>query len=1465
MTRTRVVVSALVAALLVATVAPAVAVAPNPSQQSDSGLSSRTAGIDGNTSVSRKNRTASDDGTRNVTGPNGAPVTLPGKRAGNPKIASGVLDDGRRTGSVKSAYGSEPSTGDRLRLVVRAKRGHGGAAVDVANRLGTVETRHDDRFVVSLPRAAVETLANSEHVAFVRRPSPRNTFGTVSTEGVDALNATRPHQLGYDGDNVTVAVVDYSFDADAPEIANNVVATENFNAGSGAFDTPNTHGTACVEVVTDAAPNVSVVLVAVGGSGVSMRNALDYLAANDSIDAVSMSVGPLAGAPLDGSSAISQDIDDVVASGKPFFMSAGNEANGDHWNGTWQDGDGDRWLNFTTGDELMGVGRGSVQITFQWRDWPASDQDYDLYLFNSSGSYVAQSTTNQTGSQAPLERLSYAGNADESYYLGVRRANATGNASFNAFVSQGDFEHATAEQSLVLPATGERVTAVAAVDAYSRNVEAFSSRGPTVDGRLKPTLAAPDNVSTSVYDSFYGTSAAAPHAAGAAALLLDANPTLEPDAVTTTFEQTARPVTGTEPNVASGYGLIDVNRSIASLSYATVDQCRPIDDSGTFALTGSLTASSSDCLTVSASNVTLDGQGYTIAGANATSVVSITAPHPVSNVSIRDLRVSNGTAGIEIGRNVSEVTLRNVTVDGANTAIASSADGVTIRNLTVSRSGDGVAISSSNGTTVSGATISDVTRALVVTNESHDNTLRNITALNATEWTYYAGPTTGVNRVENLTVGDNQTVTFSGEDVAVADAPPLTSADTPGGRRVVGSTFNVTNTSTGAWASLNATYDRSAVSDEQSVALWHHDAGWARVENSTQYASASPPTVGANVTDFSAFAVLADLEPRVAFEADTVRYGDVLLNHSAEQTIPLSNTGSAALNVTNVSIEGPQADAYTLSAPVTPFTVSPNATRDLRVTVSANSTGWANATLRVAHNDTDRNVSRIDLTTHVVDEPRAALSNTVEYGGVHVGNSSVRNVTVTNTGTEPLDISNVTVDGTAAGDYRLLTEPSGTVAVNESRNVSVVFEPTTVGAADATLAVAHNGSGGGTSTVALAGIGVGSRIDVTPTEVSRSGLSKGTTKSYAIAIQNTGNAPLTVESVGFATETSSFSLSTTGPFTVAAGDQREVTVTFDASTTGTHDATVVIAHNATGSASPTKVTYSLSVAAPSNDDGDSETTVTQSPSPAGDGGSSNEPARTQQTTTKPTGNESSTTEQRVQVTTDGRVVRVTVSQVGSNGATDVEFPASSPLERLTVAVDDTDSFTATVDATRAKPSNVPPIDARSRDVLHYLNVSHPTLPSTQISGATLVVRISKDQLTAANASVSDVSVYRYDEDWTALDTTVVNETESAYFVRADSPGLSVFAVTFEKSAYRQSTTTLTPTSTNTTSTESTETTTLTESTTATNSVTETETTTKRHTTTSSRQTDGTSGGSPGFGVGLSVLALLASAFFLRRR
>lgn len=106
---------------------------------------------------------------------------------------------------------------------------------------------------------------------------------------------------------------------------------------------------------------------------------------------------------------------------------------------------------------------------------------------------------------------------------------------------------------------------------YGFVLSEFSSRGPTTDGRVKPDLTAPgDTISAAragsgaSYTVMSGTSMAAPFAAGAAALVLAADPTLTPDEVRQLLFATSEDRGADGPDNDFGHGRIQVYDAVAA-------------------------------------------------------------------------------------------------------------------------------------------------------------------------------------------------------------------------------------------------------------------------------------------------------------------------------------------------------------------------------------------------------------------------------------------------------------------------------------------------------------------------------------------------------------------------------------------------------------------------------------------------------------------------------------------------------------------------------------------------------------------------------------------------------------------------------------------------------------------------------------------------------------------------------------
>jgi uncharacterized repeat protein (TIGR01451 family) len=120
------------------------------------------------------------------------------------------------------------------------------------------------------------------------------------------------------------------------------------------------------------------------------------------------------------------------------------------------------------------------------------------------------------------------------------------------------------------PASLPEAFAVGATDDED-GVAGFSSRGPSPWGQVRPHVVAPGvNVRSSLpggtYANASGTSMAAPHVAGAAALMLSISPALTITDTAYALTHTAVPLSTTIPNNDSGYGRIDAYAAVQSVA-----------------------------------------------------------------------------------------------------------------------------------------------------------------------------------------------------------------------------------------------------------------------------------------------------------------------------------------------------------------------------------------------------------------------------------------------------------------------------------------------------------------------------------------------------------------------------------------------------------------------------------------------------------------------------------------------------------------------------------------------------------------------------------------------------------------------------------------------------------------------------------------------------------------------------------
>ncbi len=391
---------------------------------------------------------------------------------------------------------------------------------------------------VAVPISNLPRLTDIPGVSFVRTPM-KPQVNRVTSEGVGNTQAEKVHALGIRGTGVKVGIIDVEFgkalearsQGDLPSTWRYIDYT---NEG---IYTGDVHGTACAEIVHDMAPDAELVLIKVGDL-VDFENAKD-MAIKEDIDILSFSATWLASGFGDGLGSACNTVNNAFDNDILWVNSAGNYANS-LYSGLYKDSDidgADGWHNFDGDDEVLTLMNVTVEDTIEiwltWNDFPRTSENYDLVLskIKADGSVdiVEKSDTFQLNSP-PVEHIVYQVTESGRYGVSVRKSENARATLIKIFSNNHDFEGIESIRgSIGIPADARGSLTVGAIPHRRWQTDrqrSSSSQGPTIDGRIKPDIMGPDGVKTFSYgsDGFPGTSAAAPHITGAAALIKSSNP-----------------------------------------------------------------------------------------------------------------------------------------------------------------------------------------------------------------------------------------------------------------------------------------------------------------------------------------------------------------------------------------------------------------------------------------------------------------------------------------------------------------------------------------------------------------------------------------------------------------------------------------------------------------------------------------------------------------------------------------------------------------------------------------------------------------------------------------------------------------------------------------------------------------------------------------------------------------------------
>ena len=369
------------------------------------------------------------------------------------------------------------------------------------------------------------------------------TRAPVRSEGFERVGADALQSLARDGRGVTIAVLDLGFGTtgipamqarrELPPTAR--LETRSFDAvwglaGRNAYGNTTNHGELVAQTVYDYAPAARYVFV-------NYHTEQDFQAAVDWLiqrrpDVVVHSNSFLEG-PFDGTGPAAQAVDRAADAGIAWVNSAGNYGDR-HWEGEWADADKDDVLDWpTTPGWTFTVAPGKpITFALSWDQAEgAEESDLDLVLEKrtAGGGWgeVAASRDSQVDGARPAERMTGvpSGDGGEFRLRVVHAAGPEPSGRLTLFSREVTMKELgdPGPGSIPTPGDADGSITVGAVAWSTNSLRAYSSRGPTDDGRMKPDIVAPTNTSVRRGTSrraVGGTSISAPNAAGAIALII---------------------------------------------------------------------------------------------------------------------------------------------------------------------------------------------------------------------------------------------------------------------------------------------------------------------------------------------------------------------------------------------------------------------------------------------------------------------------------------------------------------------------------------------------------------------------------------------------------------------------------------------------------------------------------------------------------------------------------------------------------------------------------------------------------------------------------------------------------------------------------------------------------------------------------------------------------------------------------
>jgi hypothetical protein len=377
------------------------------------------------------------------------------------------------------------------------------------------------------------------------------------------LAVDRWHALGCRGRGIKVAILDSGFRGYRQHLGTALpakVLARSFRSDGNLEAKNSQHGILCAEVIHALAPDAELLLANWEPDCPDQFLAAVRWARSQGARLFSCSIIMPSWSDGEGGGSVHRELRQIIGNGSSTsdvlcFASAGNVAQR-HWAGLYHPNETGwhEWAHGLADNELTPWGAERVSVELCW----STHSDYEVHVFDSVTGQEAGSNFTQSRRPRQCAVVRFDPQAGHTYQVRVRQTQ--GNPGrFHLVALGGGLAWFTPEGSIPFPGDGAEVIAVGAVDTEGHRI-GYSSCGP------KGGCTKPDLVAVVPFQSlwrprpFSGTSAAAPQAAGVAALLWSLHPDWTANQVRTTLCRSARDLGPPGPDAETGFGLICLPR-----------------------------------------------------------------------------------------------------------------------------------------------------------------------------------------------------------------------------------------------------------------------------------------------------------------------------------------------------------------------------------------------------------------------------------------------------------------------------------------------------------------------------------------------------------------------------------------------------------------------------------------------------------------------------------------------------------------------------------------------------------------------------------------------------------------------------------------------------------------------------------------------------------------------------------------